>query len=47
LIEGLLITLPTIGQPWADEDRTAWLKMAESIFAMIYPKTNTAVDPFS
>ena len=52
LIEGLLVTLPKIGQPWPEADRKAWLTMAESIFAMIYmkgsevqrPHTNTAAD---
>lgn len=53
LIQGLLVTLPRIGQPWSERDRKAWLTMAESIFAMIYQKagdvqrpgeTNTAAD---
>ena len=38
LIQGLLVTLPKIGQPWPERDRKAWLTMAESIFAMIYQK---------
>lgn len=37
LIEGLLVTLPKVGEAWTTPDRKAWLKMAESIFAMIYP----------
>lgn len=42
LIEGLLVTLPKIGTAWPEEDRKAWLKMADSIFAMIYPKGSDA-----
>lgn len=38
LIQGLLITLPKIGEPWPQVERKAWLTMAESIFAMIYTK---------
>lgn len=54
LIEGMLQTLPKIGEPWPAPERKAWLTMAESIFAMIYMKgseverpaseTNTATD---
>jgi hypothetical protein len=36
LIQGLLITLPEPGAQWAKTGREAWLKMAESIFDMIY-----------
>lgn len=36
LIQGLLITLPEPGGAWAKSDREAWLKMASSIFDMIY-----------
>jgi len=53
LIQGMLETLPAVGEPWPNEQRKAWLTMAESIFAMIYEKvgdvqrpadTNTATD---
>ena len=45
LIEGLLVTLPKIGQPWPELDRKAWLTMAESIFAMIYQKAGEVQRP--
>lgn len=45
LIEGLLITLPKIGESWPEADRKAWLTMAESIFAMIYQKVGDAQRP--
>lgn len=45
LIQGLLITLPKIGDPWPQEERTAWLKMAESIFAMVYTKGSEVQRP--
>lgn len=45
LIEGMLETLPEIGQPWSAEDRKAWLTMAESIFAMIYQKSGDVKPP--
>lgn len=54
LIQGMLQTLPKIGEPWPAPERKAWLTMAESIFAMIYtkgseverpaPESNTATD---
>lgn len=52
LIQGLLVTLPEVGEAWPEPDRKNWLTMAESIFAMIYPKSglqrpasmNTATD---
>lgn len=42
LIQGLLITLPKVGESWAMADRQAWLKMAASIFDMIYKKGGEA-----
>lgn len=45
LIEGLLITLPKIGDSWSANERKAWLTMAESIFAMIYQKAGDVVPP--
>lgn len=42
LINGLLVTLPTPGGVWAVEGRKAWLKMAASIFDMIYTKAESA-----
>lgn len=45
LIQGLLVTLPTIGEPWPEADRKAWLTMAESIFAMIYTKGASVKQP--
>lgn len=45
LIEGLLITLPKIGQPWSQADRKAWLTTAESIFSLIYTKSSEARPP--
>jgi hypothetical protein len=45
LIEGMLETLPAIGEPWPHEDRKAWLTMAESIFAMIYQKVGDVQRP--
>jgi hypothetical protein len=41
LIEGLLVTLPDPGTEWNVEGRKAWLKMAASIFGMIYKKPST------
>jgi hypothetical protein len=41
LIKGLLVTLPRPGGPWGAEGRKAWLKMAASIFDMIYKKGET------
>ncbi|WP_421991020.1 hypothetical protein [Qipengyuania sp.] len=41
LIQGMLETLPDVGDEWPDADRTSWLKMAESIFAMIYKRSST------
>lgn len=45
LIEGMLETLPKVGQPWPTEQRKAWLTMAESIFAMIYEKAGDTPRP--
>lgn len=42
LINGLLVTLPEPGTAWAKSQRVAWLKMAESIFDMIYKPLPTA-----
>jgi hypothetical protein len=36
LIQGLLMTLPDPGSEWGQENRDAWLRMAASIFDMIY-----------
>jgi len=47
LIEGLLVTLPKVGDPWPEADRKAWLTMAESIFAMIYMKVSEVKRPDS
>lgn len=44
LIQGLLITLPKPGDLWPERERQAWLKMAASIFDMIYTK-NTPSTP--
>ncbi|WP_374407579.1 hypothetical protein [Pelagerythrobacter sp.] len=45
LIEGMLETLPAVGEPWSLEERKAWLTMAESIFAMIYQKAGDVKRP--
>lgn len=45
LIEGMLKTLPKIGEPWPLDERKAWLTMAESIFAIIYQKSDDAKRP--
>lgn len=37
LIQGLLVTLPEPGKSWSSADKKAWLRMADSIFGMIYP----------
>lgn len=42
LINGLLVTLPEPGTAWAKTQRVAWLKMADSIFDMIYKSPPTA-----
>lgn len=47
LIEGMLKTLPAVGEPWPEPDRKAWLTMAESIFAMIYTKGSEVKRPGS
>lgn len=44
LIEGLLITLPSVGAVWPEVQRKAWLTMAESIFGMIYSKDESAAE---
>jgi hypothetical protein len=36
LVEGLLMTLPAPGKPWALEARVSWLRMASFIFENIY-----------
>lgn len=36
LIQGLLLTLPEPGKPWDADARASWLRMAASIFDMIY-----------
>lgn len=36
LIQGLLLTLPPPGEKWPTDGRAAWLRMAASIFDMIY-----------
>ena len=36
LIQGLLMTLPELGNDWPAQDRVNWLTMAASIFKMIY-----------
>jgi hypothetical protein len=36
LIQGLLLTLPEPGETWDSESRANWLRMAASIFDMIY-----------
>lgn len=41
LIRGLLLTLPHHGEPWAVGDRLNWLRMADSIFKMIYKREPT------
>ncbi|AMG73254.1 hypothetical protein [Sphingopyxis granuli] len=41
LINGLLVTLPDPGTAWDKNGRAAWLKMAESIFDMIYKVPST------
>lgn len=44
LIQGLLMTLPEPGQPWKTDGRAAWLRMAASIFDMIYTGSTGPVD---
>jgi hypothetical protein len=44
LIHGLLITLPEPGADWPTEGRDAWLKMAGSIFDMIYKKPGSKAE---
>lgn len=43
LIQGLLVTIPKEGNNWSIEGRASWLKMAASIFEMIYPSGE--IDP--
>ncbi|QUL37891.1 hypothetical protein [Erythrobacter sp. JK5] len=38
LIQGMIDRLPMVDEPWSENDRKAWLTMAESIFAVIYTK---------
>lgn len=45
LIQGMLKTLPNVGEEWSEADRKAWLTMAESIFAMIYTKAKDVKRP--
>lgn len=42
LIAGLLVTLPEPGEVWEVDGRKAWLKLAASVFDMIYKKSNSA-----
>jgi hypothetical protein len=44
LIDGLLVTLPDPGGVWPEDGRKAWLKMAASIFDMIYKKGDATAD---
>ncbi|WP_340117373.1 hypothetical protein [Pelagibius sp. 7325] len=43
LIQGLLMTLPEPGENWDAEGRASWLRMAASIFDMIYTGTSSSV----
>lgn len=45
LIQGMLETLPDVGEAWPEAERKAWLTMAESIFAMIYAKASEVRRP--
>ena len=45
LIQGMIDRLPKVDEPWPDEDRKAWLTMAESIFAVIYMKGSEVKHP--
>lgn len=38
------MTLPEPGQPWESDGRAAWLRMAASIFDMIYTGSSGPVD---
>ena len=43
LIRGLLMTLPTPSGKWSAEGRASWLRMAASIFDMIYTDADGAI----
>jgi hypothetical protein len=38
LIDGLIETLPPAGDMWSEQDRQAWIALAQSIFNVVYKK---------
>lgn len=43
LIQGLVETLPKLGDPWSDSERDAWLDAARANFALIYKPNRPAL----